>query len=116
MAKTLKPIYWEGSSKSDLMAFPEDAKQAAGYQLHRLQEGNEPLDWKPLKNLGKGITGVYEVRIWSDDGTYRVAYVTKFRGGVTVLHCWQKTTQATTKPDKTIIVDRYIEAKKRLET
>ena len=83
MAKTLKPIYWEGSSKSDLMAFPEDAKQAAGYQLHRLQEGNEPLDWKPLKNLGKGITGVYEVRIWSDDGTYRVAYVTKFRGGVT---------------------------------
>ena len=42
--------------------------------------------------------------------------VTKFRGGVTVLHCWQKTTQATAKPDKTIIVDRYIEAKKRLET
>ena len=57
MAKTLKPIYWEGTSKSDLMAFPEDAKQAAGYQLHRLQEGNEPLDWKPLKNLRKGSQG-----------------------------------------------------------
>ena len=36
MTKTLKPIYWEGSSKSDLLAFPDDAKQAAGYQLHRL--------------------------------------------------------------------------------
>ena len=30
--------------------------------------------------------------------------------------CWQKTTQATAKLDKTIIVDRYKEAKKRLET
>ena len=30
--------------------------------------------------------------------------------------CWQKTTQANAKPDKTIIVDRYREAKKRLET
>ena len=30
--------------------------------------------------------------------------------------CWQKTTQANAKPDKTIIIDRYREAKKRLET
>ena len=30
--------------------------------------------------------------------------------------CWQKTTQVTAKPDKTIIVDRYKEAKKRLVT
>ena len=116
MTKTLKPIYWEGSSKSDLLAFPDDAKQAAGYQLHRLQEGNEPLDWKSLKNLGEGITGVYEIRVWSNEGTYRVACVTKLKGSITVLHCWQKTTQATTKRDKTIVVDRYKEAKKRLET
>ena len=49
----LKSIHWQGSSKTDLLAFPSDAKQAAGYQLHRLQEGNEPLDWKPLNNLAR---------------------------------------------------------------
>ena len=115
MSKTLKPIYWEGSSKADLLAFPDDAKQAAGYQLHRLQEGNIPLDWKPLTRLGKGITGVYEIRVWAEDGTYRLAYVTKFGGRITVLHCWQKTTQATAEPDKKTIIGSYKNAKKRLE-
>ncbi|MGS2724661.1 type II toxin-antitoxin system RelE/ParE family toxin [Porticoccus sp. GXU_MW_L64] len=115
MERTLKPIYWEGTSKSDLLGFPNDAKQTAGYQLHRLQQGNDPLDWKPLKNLGKGISGVYEIRIWSDDGTYRVAYVTKLKDGITVLHCWQKTTQATAKPDIKTIIDRYKAAKQRLK-
>lgn len=115
MTTTLKPIWWEGSSKAELLAFPEDAVQDAGYQLHRLQEGNEPQDWKPLKSLGKGITGVYEIRIWEDSTTFRIAYVTKFKGSVTVLHCWQKTTQATTQADKATIVSRYKEAKERLK-
>lgn len=115
MIKPLKPISWEGSSKDDLLAFPNDAKQAAGYQIHRLQEGNKPLDWKPLNKLGKGVTGVYEFRVWADDGTYRVAYATKFGDSVTVLHCWQKTTQATSSPDKKLIVSRYKEAKQRHE-
>ena len=61
MTTILKPIWWEGASKAELLAFPIDALQDAGYQLHRLLVGNEPQDWKPLKNLGKGITGVYEV-------------------------------------------------------
>ncbi len=112
---TLKPIWWEGSSKSELLAFPENAIQDAGYQLHRLQAGNEPQDWKPLNNLGKGITGVYEVRIWEDDATFRIAYVTKFGGYVAVLHCWQKTTQATATADKELIVSRFKSAKETLK-
>ncbi len=100
MKPTLQSIIWQGNSKTELLAFPDDAKQAAGYQLHRLQTGQTPLDWKPLKNLGKGTTGVFEIRLWSDDGTYRVAYVSKLSQGITVLHCWQKTTQATAEADK----------------
>lgn len=115
MERTLKPIWWVGSSKDELLAFPEDAKQDAGYQLHRLQTGKEPLDWKPLTSLGKGVTGVYEVRIWENDATFRVAYLTKFRGYVTVLHCWQKASQATAKIDKALIINRYREAKERLK-
>jgi phage-related protein len=114
MTTELKPIYWAGASKSELLAFSADALQDAGYQLHRLQKGNTPQDWKPLTGLGKGITGVYEIRIWESKTTYRVAYVTKFKGYVTVLHCWQKTTQTTSKVDKDIIINRYKSAKERL--
>lgn len=114
MTRTLKPIHWEGSSKSDLLEFPDDAKQAAGYQLHRLQGGEAPQDWKPLNNLGKKIKGVYEIRVWAEDGTYRVAYVTKLGEQITVLHCWQKTTESTADADKSIIVSRYKDAKRRL--
>ena len=97
------------------MAFPKDAIQDAGYQLHRLQEGNEPQDWRPLTSLGKGITGVYEIRISEDDAIFRVAYVTKFSRYITVLHCWQKTSQATAVSNKSVIIKRYREAKESLK-
>ena len=114
MERTPKPIWWAGSSKEGLLAFPENAVQDAGYQLHRLQESNEPQDWKLLKGLGKGITGVYEIRIWEDNASFRLAYVSKFAGYVTVLNCWQKNTQKTTKANKDIIVSRYKEVKESL--
>jgi len=106
MTDELKPIYWAGNSKPELLSFAPNALQDTGYQLHRLQTGNQPQDWKPLSNLGKGVTGVYEIRIWDDASTFRVAYVTKFKGTVAVLHCWQKTSQATDKRDKEIVVKR----------
>lgn len=115
MERILKPIWWIGQSKDELLSFPKDAVQDAGYQLHRLQEGNEPQDWKSLTGLGKGITGVYEIRIRQDDAIFRVAYVTKFNDYITVLHCWQKTTQVTAISNKAIIVKRYRDAKESLK-
>ncbi len=103
----LQDIWWEGTSKDDLIAFPPDARQEMGYQLHLLQLGQQPDDWKPLKDLGKGISGVYEIRISVSSNIYRTAYVTKFGDIVTVLHCWQKKSQTTTQADKRLIVDRY---------
>jgi len=109
--KGIKSIHWIGSAKDELLDFPKDAIRSAGYQLHRLQEGKEPLDWKPLNNLGKGITSVFEIRIWEDKSTYRIAAVTKTANVVTVLHCWHKKTQTIAKHNKEIIVTRYKEAK-----
>lgn len=45
--KDEKPIYWVGSSLKDLMDLPDDVKREAGYQLHRVQNGFDPEDWKP---------------------------------------------------------------------
>ncbi len=107
------PIDWEGTSYSDLMAFPADAKHSAGFQLGRLQAGLDPADWKPLTGLANDITGVKEIRIWSEDGGYRVAYATKFGDVISVLHCFEKKTQQTEKKDIDLIVKRYKEARER---
>lgn len=55
-----KPIAWLGSSLEDILAFPAEAKRAAGYQLGRVQQGLMPDDWKPMTTVG---SGVFEIRI-----------------------------------------------------
>lgn len=34
--------------------FPEDARRAAGYQLRKVQRGDDPDDWKPFDDVGAG--------------------------------------------------------------
>jgi len=109
-----KDIWWAGTSLDDLRQFPDDVKHTMGYQLHRVQSGGMPQDWKPLKNIGKDMTGVYEVRVSFDKNIFRTAYVAKFGDTVAVLHCWQKKTQATSKSDLEIIAARYRSAKETL--
>lgn len=115
MERIPTPIYWVANSKAELLAFPDDARQDAGYQLHRLQTRATPQDWKPLKGMGKAVTGIHEVRVWQDNATFRIAYVTKFRSYIVVLYCWQKTTAETAQRDKNMIVSRYNRAKEKLK-
>jgi predicted XRE-type DNA-binding protein len=73
-----KPVLWLGSARADLRAFPEDARQAAGYQLSRVQHGEAPADWKPLPSIGPGVM---ELRIRTAVA-HRVIYVAKFAEAV----------------------------------
>ncbi len=75
----VKDLYWYPASKSDLDDFPNATRRFFGYQLHLLQSGETPDDFKPLSGLGKGITGVYELRYRDEDNIYRVAYVAKLK-------------------------------------
>jgi phage-related protein len=102
----MKELYWVGTSKQDLIAFPDNAKQEAGYQLSRVQEGKEPTDWKPMKTVGQGCQ---EIRIKDARGIYRVFYVVIKDDGVYVLHAFQKRTQKTEKKDITKAKRRYNE-------
>jgi len=56
----MKEVRWHGSSRSDVEAFPNDARREAGYQLFQVQIGENPSDWKPMPSVG---TGVREIRI-----------------------------------------------------
>jgi phage-related protein len=110
----MKDLHWQGSSYQDYRDFPEDTQDDLGYQLQLVQLGRDPRDWKVLKSLGKGISGVYEIRTSTNSDIYRVAYVTKIADSIVILHSWQKKTEATAKSDINLIIDRYRSAMKEL--
>ena len=96
-----------GSSLSDLIQFPDDAKQEAGYQLSRVQNDLDPEHWKDFKTVGSGVREI----ILSEDGdAFRVIYVAKFEEAVYVLHSFQKKTRQTSKHDKQVASRRYKQA------
>lgn len=99
-----KEIRWVGSAHDDLLAFPDEPRRHAGFQLSKVQAGLEPDDWKPFDDIGAGTR---EIRIRETNGIYRVMYVAKFEEAVYVLHCFQKKTQTTSKQDKAIAEARY---------
>jgi phage-related protein len=101
----MKPLFWVGSARQDLRAFPEDARRIAGHELHLVQEGLEPDDWKPMANVGPGV---YELRIHTGV-EHRVFYVAKFAEGVYVLHAFEKRTQQTAQRDLELARERYRE-------
>src|SRR6266567_3239726 len=101
----MKPLFWAGSTLQDLRAFPEDARRLAGHELHLVQQGLEPDDWKAMATLG---LGVYELRIRTST-EHRVFYVAKFAEGVYVLHAFEKKTQQTAQKDVELARERYRE-------
>jgi len=44
-----KPLHWVGSSKKDLLDFPNDVISDVGYSLGVVQEGGMPPSAKPWK-------------------------------------------------------------------
>lgn len=102
----MKAIWFHGTSKTDLAAFPQDVRREAGHQLGRVQHGLEPSDWKPMLTIGPGVR---EIRIREESGQYRVLYVAKFADAIHVLHAFQKKTQRTAKMDIELAKKRYKE-------
>lgn len=100
----MKLLRFLGDSLKSLREFPEDARHDAGYQLDKVQRGEQPDDFKPMPSIGKGVE---ELRVWDDSGTYRVIYTARLADAVYVLHAFQKKTQATAKRDVELARKRY---------
>ena len=106
-----KPVDFRGSSLDDLRAFPLAARREAGHQLHQVQHGQEPDDWKPMNTIGQGVR---EIRIRDAAGAFRIIYVAKLANAVHVLHCFQKKTAKTRKADLDLAVMRFRDLRKEL--
>jgi Phage-related protein len=98
-----KPILFIGSSRDDLREFPAEVRKALGDELLRVQNGLMPVDFKPLKDVGKGA---YEIRVHLN-GAWRVIYVAKFASAIYVLHAFEKKTQKTSQSDMELAKRRY---------
>jgi phage-related protein len=106
-APKIKPLYWVGSSKRDLLALPEEVVDVFGYALFLAQIGKKHEQAKPLK--GFGSAGVLEVVEYWQGNTYRAVYTVRFTCGVFVLHVFQKKAKrgvATPKADLDLIRER----------
>jgi phage-related protein len=96
-------IVFLGDALARLRDFPEGARKEAGVQLHKLQLGLEPSDWKPMPGVGPGVR---EVRVREEGGAFRVLYVTRTEDAIHVLHAFQKKTQRTAKNDLDLAATR----------
>lgn len=100
----MKLAIFLGDSQRVLRSFPELVRSEAGFQLDRVQRGEDPDDWKPMRAVGSGVR---EIRIRDEAGAFRVIYTATIGEFVYVLHAFQKKTQKTAQRDIELARIRY---------
>lgn len=108
----IKPIEFLADSLDVLRTFLQAVRREIGFQLDRIQHGLDPDDSKAMHSIG---ANVHEIRIRDVSGIYRVIYVAKFKEAVFVLHCFQKKSEKTAKPDIDLARSRLKELIRRLK-
>jgi phage-related protein len=110
-----KPLFWVGSSKRDLLAFPEEVKDDLGGALSVAQFGGKHANAKPWKGEGPGVLEIVEDH---RGDTYRAVYTVRFEGAIYVLHAFQKKSPAgrrTPRTDAELIAHRLRAAQQDYE-
>lgn len=85
-------IAWEGDSREVISSFPDAAKYNLGFDLRLLQQGQQPTDYRPMTSVGQGV---FELRDQDGRAWYRVIYLSRVRGVIHVLHCFEKRSRET---------------------
>ncbi len=101
------------AAQDETRDLPLAIRKAVGFQLQRVQRGEMPEDFKPMKSVG---AGVYEIFADDEHGNNvgRCFYVAKFGDTVCVLHSFVKKARKTPRGDLEIGVKRYKELLKRI--
>ena len=110
----MKSLRFLGNSLKALREFPEDARQDAGYQIDKVQRGEQPDDFKPMPGLCVALARASRT---SASGTSREPtglpiesfFTAQLADAVIVLHAFQKKTQTTSKRDVDLAKERFTE-------
>jgi phage-related protein len=108
---------WWGQSLDAISKFPDDVKVNLGYSLRLLQWGEEPIDYRSLSSVEKGL---FELRDRDKDGWYRVIYLSRTNDVIHVVHAFEKDSREIPENEKAVArqnlkaVEAYLlEEKKR---
>jgi phage-related protein len=107
----MKALKWIGSSREDLMKFPDDVINEMGYGLYLAQMGDRHIHAKTLSGLGSAK--IIEIKENDRSGTFRLIYTVEMAEFIFVLHAFQKKSKngiATSKQDIDMIKRRLKEA------
>src|SRR5437899_12397336 len=106
-----KPLFWTGSSKDDLLTFPEAVIDEIGTALSVAQFGGTHPNAKPWRGQGPGVFEIVEDH---RGDTYRAVYTVRFEDIIYVLHAFQKKSPSgirTSRRDVELIARRLSEAR-----
>ncbi|MGB9512646.1 MAG: type II toxin-antitoxin system RelE/ParE family toxin [Candidatus Acidiferrum sp.] len=110
-----KPLFWVGSSKDDLLAFPGPVQDEVGTALSVAQFGGKHPSAKPWRGEGPGVFEIVEDH---RGDTYRTVYTVRFEQAIYVLHAFQKKSPSgirTSRKDIDLISRRLNEARDHFE-
>ena len=65
--------------------------------------------------FGAALWTTFGIRVRDEAGAFRVVYVAKFAEAVFVLHCFEKKSQRTSRPDMELATRRYKDLLKELK-
>ena len=109
------PLFWVGSAKRDLLAFPAAVQHVLGTALSVAQFGGKHPAAKPWKGEGPGV---YEIVADHRGDTFRTVYTVRFEKAIYVLHVFQKKSPrgvSTRASDKALIAARLRAARQAYE-
>lgn len=92
----MKSVLFCGDTLTRIQGLPSKARQDVGFQINKLQLGELPDNWKPIKSVGKGVN---EIRVKAARSHYRVMYIASLEDAIYVLHVFKKKTRKTRKSD-----------------
>ena len=104
-------IAWEGDSKEVLSCFPDAVKRNLGFDLRLLQQGQQPMDYRPMSSIGQGV---FELRDQDERAWYRVVYLSRIRNVIHVLHCFEKRSRETPQKEVHAARQRLKEVRARM--
>lgn len=94
----VKEVIWIGSTKKDIIEFPDEVKDEMGYGLHLAQNGSKHPNAKPFKLEGE--SGVFEIVSDFNTDTYRAVYAIKIDERLYILHAFKKKSKSGIKTPK----------------
>jgi phage-related protein len=105
----MKPVRFLGDPLQCVRNFSVDARQDAGHLVDTVQRGLQPDDFKPMSTMGSGVE---EIRMRDDAGSYRAICPARLADVLCVLHAFQKQPRRASQRDIELAKARFGELMK----